>query len=632
MPKTRNFKHIVKQAFLSEIEKMVADYVEENYDRLELESKSQRIKRVDEAFVQNQRLHRIIPYDSLRDTFSFDAVIEANIAIFQTAHSQAVEDDVSRWFRISCEATAKNGFENFTINGIDEYDHKENNPRKMLKDNLVPIIYAVDLDKHATDIVKLVYPEALTEPTRIDVRLFAQRLDLKIEERRLSRSGTIFGQMIFHTTEVEYFDLDAKRFRVLEADGGTVFVDPEIYFLRTLGSWNNTVIHECVHWLKHRKYFELERAYSGNISRISCQVSDVPNEENTRSETEWMEWHANALAPRILMPYTTFKQKAEELIAWHKGERQTIKTSDIIATVIYELADFFEVSALSTKIRMIDIGYTEAVGVLEYVDDKYITSHAFKDGALGKNQTYTIPMKDGLYQYAVNTDFRKLIDTGSFVYVDGHYCLNDPKYVEHDGFDTIEMTTYALEHMDECCIVFNKTPIPNPNYGEKRYKECVLFQSAVAKTITDYKFNPADQNNAVHGLLAEISEAKEAAQILSTLPRNFGEAVKSLMKRRNLANEELAEKSQLAAKTIQRLRNSSDDSDHKKETVIAVCIGLQLFPTVSTELLTLAGVTLKHTEQDILYRHILNTRYKSSIHDCNELLVVADFPRLTGAE
>lgn len=31
---------------------------------------------------------------------------------------------------------------------------------------------------------------------------------------------------------------------------------------RNLGSTYNTIIHECVHWHRHRKAFELERLYN----------------------------------------------------------------------------------------------------------------------------------------------------------------------------------------------------------------------------------------------------------------------------------------------------------------------------------------------------------------------------------
>lgn len=46
----------------------------------------------------------------------------------------------------------------------------------------------------------------------------------------------------------------------------TIFVDPNAYFLYNLGKVNNTIVHECVHWDKHGKAFELERLYICLIS------------------------------------------------------------------------------------------------------------------------------------------------------------------------------------------------------------------------------------------------------------------------------------------------------------------------------------------------------------------------------
>ena len=50
------------------------------------------------------------------------------------------------------------------------------------------------------------------------------------------------------------------------------------------------------------------------------------------------------------------------LIAQNKGA----SSADIMERLIIALADFFDVSKQMAKIRMIDLGYTEAIGVLNY--------------------------------------------------------------------------------------------------------------------------------------------------------------------------------------------------------------------------------------------------------------------------
>ena len=381
MQKIRSIKDVIQKSFFDEIENRVSLYVERNYNVMEFNS--HKIDSVDEAHAQEQELYRIVPYDTIGDTLTFDAIVVVDIDIYQVSRHKDLDDTVRKWFRVSCSVDVANGFCNFKILNVDdEYDHNVNDQSDRLDDNLIPVISTADMERHAEEILRHVYPEALATPMRVNVEKFAERLGLHIVRKHLSRNGSIFGQMIFHPTSVDYYDLDRKGFSTYEADGGTIFADDEIFFLRNLGSWNNTIIHECVHWLKHRKHIELKRAAGADVSRISCQVTEVPPEtkKRKRTDTEWMEWHANALAPRVLMPRKPFKQKADELIAWHKRNSGSDKLSDILPAVIVELSDFFEVSILSAKIRIMDVGYPEAAGVYEYVDGQYVPTHSFKTG------------------------------------------------------------------------------------------------------------------------------------------------------------------------------------------------------------------------------------------------------------
>ena len=50
---------------------------------------------------------------------------------------------------------------------------------------------------------------------------------------------------------------------------------------------------------------------------------------------------------------------------------------DVMETVIDALATFFVVSRHAAKIRMVDVGYEEAIGVFTYIDGHYVKPHAF---------------------------------------------------------------------------------------------------------------------------------------------------------------------------------------------------------------------------------------------------------------
>jgi len=294
-------------------------------------------------------------------------------------------------------------------------------------------------------------------------------MGLSIEETHLTRNGTVFGGIIFHDGAVRYFDHEYNCWDSFFAPAGTILVDPEIYFLRTLGSWHNTVIHECVHWKRHKKVFDLEKLCDGSADRILCRVAEGTADEQGRSDTGWMEWHANSIAPRVLMPRKMFKHMADVFIAKHQEKKRTKKIAAVIPAVIDELAEFFGVSVQAAKIRMIDIGYNEAIGVYEYVDYRYVPSYSFDDKTISRKQTFSIPVTDALFQYDHNADFRRLIDTGCFVYVDAHYCLDDPKYITRNKYGVVAMTEYAVSHIDECCLVFNRAIRPNAAFSVIEY-------------------------------------------------------------------------------------------------------------------------------------------------------------------
>ena len=58
--------------------------------------------------------------------------------------------------------------------------------------------------------------------------------------------------------------------------------------------------------------------------------------------------------------------------------------------MIFELKEFFGVSIMSAKIRMIDLGYKEVEGVYTYVDNHYVLNHSFELSALQRGQTKCI--------------------------------------------------------------------------------------------------------------------------------------------------------------------------------------------------------------------------------------------------
>ncbi len=91
------------------------------------------------------------------------------------------------------------------------------------------------------------------------------------------------------------------------------------------------------------------------------------------------------------------------------------------------------------------------------------------------------------------------------------------------------------------------------------------------------------------------------------------------MERLGYSVENLEEKSLISAKTIQRMRNNVK-YDAKLPSVVSVCIGLQLNPILSADMIKKAGYTFKIDEEHIIYQMLLHSYYQNSIHECNEVL------------
>jgi hypothetical protein len=64
----------------------------------------------------------------------------------------------------------------------------------------------------------------------------------------------------------------------------------------------------------------------------------------------------------------------------------------------------------------------------------------------------------------------------------------------------------------------------------------------------------------------------------------------------------------------------------------AVCIGLQLNPVFSADMIRKSGNTFRATEEHIIYQMLLNSYYQNSIYECNEILQANNCKPLTKEE
>jgi hypothetical protein len=334
-----------------------------------------------------------------------------------------------------------------------------------------------------------------------------------------------------------------------------------------------------------------------------------------------MEWQANGIAPRILMPKSTTVQKIEELIGKHEVLLGKDNRLAVMEGVLFELADFFGVSRMAAKFRMIDLGYRDVEGVAMYVDDHYISSYAFAADSKNRSQTFSISLIDSFFEYFSNENFRNLINSGNFTYVDGHYVINDPKYVVRSPFGGLDLTDYAKLHVDECCLRFDLKFNPTAKNDIVVYLDMVEFRKATPDYNRVPSFNADDHNMEVFKRSAELrkfhEEYAEELSIMSRPTLNYAQTVWGHIERLGLTRKEFCDKTLLSEKSFDRIRDNNAGKPGL-DTVMRICIGLELGGILGEQLLELAGYKLNAAE--IAYKKLLYSYKGHDIWECDEVL------------
>lgn len=385
MARDRSFTDYVREKLFNHIYKRVEEFVEINWEHLDLDISN--VHSIGEVSMSNMEIQFVSMGDLPDLKIQFDVVVDAEIEVCEGDYHYDDYDINNKWLAVKCIGDLACDLEDFEIIEIEVYQKAKMS--KPLSDALVPFIHKKDLESEAQEFLQKYYPENLKKAKFLDPVELAKTMGLNVEVREITEDMSIFGQIYFQDAEAEFYDAMKEELVKTIVKAKTIVVDPNIFFLRNLGAVNNTIVHECVHWDKHRKAFELERLYNENATQIKCQVVGGIKGDK-RSAVDWMEWHANALAPKIQMPLIPFKTKAHELIKRFQRELGTTEFIDVMEPTIRALAEFFCVSNLAAKIRMIDAGYEEAVGTFTYIDGHYVKPHRFKKDVLEKNQTFLL--------------------------------------------------------------------------------------------------------------------------------------------------------------------------------------------------------------------------------------------------
>lgn len=567
----------------------------------------------------------------------FDLAVEIDVEVEAVAGKHNDRDSYSSrtWVIVYCSGSLEKNLDDFRILGVEIF--YKSKPNKPLSGEFVPYIKKSQYDDYANEILEKFYfkhyPNARENAEAIDVELLAKNMGLKIVTRTISKDGNVFGQIYFDDTTALLYNDEIETMEEVNISKNTMLVDENAAFLKSYGSRNMTIAHECVHSYYHRKAFLFAKMFNNDLHYIECLIDGTMNNTYNNDTADWMEIQANALSPCILMPKIAFEKHANKLFEDYR------LFSDFgvntINSIIDELADTFNVTKYAVKKRLIDLGYDQAKGAYNWVDNRYVRPYAFKKGSLEKDETFTISYKDVYKKVLSDPKLAMGLLNSEYVFVENHLVINHPLFVETNKEGDLMLSQYALGHMDECCVKFKYKTLKGFNstlgiglfsYLSRDFSKEIEFDLEItsnpAKTLADDRMQ---ERYRIH--------QKNVDEVYSNIVNKpFREILRYLMDYLDISLKELEIDSGVNERTIRRYL-SGENKVPEKRTVVALVRTLNLPYKLSEVVIKQAGITfINGDEEDEALLTVLTGFRKGRPREANMFLRSLDFDPLTKDE
>lgn len=480
-------------------------------------------------------------------------------------------------------------------------------------DYLLPILYNSDYETVAHAILDDFFPEAKRkiggDASVVSSEELARRMGLRVLDVRFA-DKTVMGQLYYNYGEVHLLDDSGKTYAQMIRPG-TILVNQDN--CTTAATRNSTIAHECCHMYLDRWFFLLQMMTGRKYTPYSSRRRENRRYHHKNDALDWMELQCEKLPAYLLLERNDVIDYVEARLKQCNWK----KTPENIRAIVDGLAERYEVSYQMAKYRMIELGYCEAGGIRNYVNDMVIPDHGCT-WLWPANTTFTISAKDAALLAASDSEFERVICSGRYRYVEGHFCLNTAKYILRDYYGKPHLTVYARCHMEECCLGFTVGG---------RYRRTEYAVSKVARNKTE---PVTDKYRAAYRLVAEpgSSEYEKENQAMvddgllwlefyKNIPDDFAEMIKAIMKCKGITQENLSFELGVDRKALLNYLNQDRPS---VAHVVGICVALKVPYFISMEILGAAGIKLRSTEQDFLYRQFLLNAENLTVSRCEDIL------------
>ncbi|MDD2259434.1 MAG: ImmA/IrrE family metallo-endopeptidase [Acholeplasmataceae bacterium] len=627
------FEKYIEDAYYDLIYSSILEFYEKNEYSISL--KTDNVPEPSEIRLEEIAVEKIRFRDDIfQEETEFKLRVRADFLLKGDKSFDYEYDSSYRKFVVTCNADIVNGLSDFEITDVEEYISDEY--KKGLSDFAIPYIPQSDLERRATEFLSKYCKEVLRKPMPLPIDLIIKRMGITLYNAPLG--DNVFGKAYFGSAVEDVYirETEALPFDVHDK---TILINPDVINLRSFGSYNNTIIHECVHIEYHSKYFQVKKildpADNSIVSILGSGSRNLTTDEMKAHAL--MEWQASALAPRILMPKNTTKIMYEQFLNEEKFFNPDKSTLERLESVINKLAEFFKVSKQAVKLRLIDLGVEDVLGISNYINMKRVPNYSVSKESVKRNQTYIIDFIDSVRQVISNPELSELSKLGKITYVDGFLVINSPEYVSFDNNGNKLLTQYALDHIDECAFAFKKQEAESNNQYYN-YHQSMNFmcrpQNKDSYISADYDRNSTSNKKTVKCAfeLLDINDSRELSKKLNGV---FNEDLLTVITEMGYihSNREpnyynIQKLTNVQDKTVKSYVTGSNKNP-QKEKLLAICAGLRIHTRVAYHLLEKAGINMNTMKEiDFIYRSLLERHYDEGLDKWNEYLLEANQPTL----
>ena len=238
-------------------------------------------------------------------------------------------------------------------------------------------------------------------------------------------------------------------------------------------------------------------------------------------------------------------------------------------------------------------------------------------GKVEAKKVYRIDARDAFAVYCDNAEFRFAINTGMFRHAQNRFVIDNEKYVYRTPGGVYRLTQYAWGHLDECALVF-------VDRWAFREPPKVMYRRVYTG---ERERRPRYEYNAGNGASIKIHEAEfreafvDEYNTIAVMSKTFTQRVMELMAGKGWDLHKFMRYTRLDQNHYYKIMQGKLYNP-TMETILNICIGLQLPSTIRDELIALSGHSWQNTQLHYAYRYVLERGRVEDVTEFNRLFAI----------